>query len=81
MTANNQCSSEAAMGDLMANMESGKATPGCIGAHANSFSCPWKGKAAQNTCCARGAGAWGKLDRASHDTVEKVKAEFDRCLR
>jgi len=69
------------MGDLMVNVGSDKAAPGCDGAHANAFVCDWKGKASQNSCCARGAGAWGKWDRAKHDTVDKVKSQLNYCLQ
>ena len=76
--SNNECSSRAAMGDLVLSYERGG---GCKGAHANAFTCPRTDKAGQNSCCARGDGSWGKWDRQSHDTVDKVKREMNLCFK
>jgi len=75
---NTRCSGEAAMGSLVNNYALGG---GCAAAHAFSFTCPWKGAAAQNSCCARGHFSWGRWDTAQHLTKESVKGQVDNCLR
>lgn len=77
LTGNNRCNSETAMGALVKNYELGGQ---CKAAHANAFLCPWKGATSQNSCCARGDGAWGRFDRAKHITKDGIKNELDGCL-
>lgn len=81
VTGGHRCSSEAAMGDLEYNVLNNPGANGCVGAHENAFVCKWKGKAAQNACCARGDGAWGANDRAQYLTVGSVRTEMYKCLQ
>jgi len=69
-TGNNQCSSEAAMGDLQYNVEHGG---GCAGMHQNVFSCDWQRRATRTSCCARGPAA---APSASLDSYAAVRDEL-----
>jgi hypothetical protein len=72
----NMCSSEGAMGDLIANVAGGG---GCAGAHTNAFVCPGGGNRAQNSCCGRGGGSWG--DQTSYTTYSSVRSQLYSCLQ
>ena len=62
----NQCSSEAALGDLKINVADGG---GCAGGHAHSFVCsPTAMAKGQNSCCGMGDGSWGKWNTVKFDT-------------
>jgi len=70
-TGNNQCSSEAAMGDLVVNVEG---SGGCDGAHENAFVCGFSVGGAQNSCCGRGGGSFGA--KKTLDTYAEVQTEL-----
>ena len=76
-----RCSSAAAMGDLYYNVQNNDKGNGCIGGHNNAHVCDWKLWASQNSCCARGSGAWGPRDRKQHLSYESVRTELFNCAR
>lgn len=70
-TGANECSSEQALGDLNYNVNN-ENEGGCAGAHYTAFSCPSGGAAAQNSCCARGGGAFGDgTEIVTYDLVKE----------
>ena len=74
-TGSNKCSSEAALGDLMVNVES---ADGCAGAHDHAFVCG-AGAQRQNSCCARGGGAFG--DSNKYVSYTDTKDQLFKCLQ
>ena len=56
-TGTNECSSQQALGDLFYNVQNGG---GCAGAHHTAGTCPYQSGWAQNSCCARGGGSFGR---------------------
>lgn len=77
-TAGNRCSSQQALGDLHYNVRNGG---GCAGGHHTAFTCPWTRSTGQNSCCARGAGAFGVWDRNRYETYSQVRDALYECLQ
>lgn len=75
----NRCTNAKTMGEMLwTDLRGGD----CAGAHSEAFACPgFYGNLGDNSCCARGFGSFGNLDKNRYDTHAKVRRQLFFCLR